>query len=138
MVAWKPTDTKVKTAQANAKEQLVFTTSIVNRVSCGSNQFALTLKLRFKNTRNDPVILSKKIFIGSFIVSRTLEAAVAPKYVLSVRYSDFDVGPEDDFYRPNDLSRFVVLREEEVYESEERVSIPTHLVSIPHKAISRS
>jgi hypothetical protein len=48
-----------------------------------------------------------------------------------VRYSDFDVGPEEGFYRPTDLSRFVVLREEEVYEPEERVSIPTHLVSMP-------
>lgn len=47
-----------------------------------------------------------------------------------MRYTDFDVGPGDGFDTP-DLSRFVVLRQGEVYESEERISIPTHLVSMP-------
>lgn len=56
--AQKPTDTKVRTgpaALADAKEQLVFTTSIVKRWSCGPNELALDLKLRIKNTGKDPV-----------------------------------------------------------------------------------
>jgi len=97
MFAQKPTDTEIKTrpaAVADAKEQLVFTTSIVKRWSCGPNHLGLALKLRFENTGKDPVILSKKIFIGRFMVSRNLDDAAAEKYALSMRYTDFDVGPE--------------------------------------------
>jgi len=133
VVAQKPTDTKVKTrpaARAETTRQLVFTTSIVNREYCGPNQFALTLKLSIKNTGKDPIILSKKIFIGSFMVSRNLDDAAAKKYALSFRYSDFDVGPGDGFFTP-DLSRFILLRQGEVYESQESISIPTLLVSMP-------
>ena len=133
VLAEKPTDTKVRTgpaALADAKEQLVFTTSTVKQWSCGPNELALDLKLRIKNTGKNPVILSKKIFIGRFMVSRNLDDAAAKKYAMSIRYSDFDVGPGDGFYTP-DLSRFVVLRQGEVYESEESISIPTSLVSEP-------
>lgn len=133
VLAEKPTDTKVRTgpaALADTKKQLVFTTIIVKQWSCGPNQLGLALKLRFKNTGKNPVILSKKIFIGSFMVSRNLDDAAAKKYALSIRYSDFDVGPGDGFYTP-DLSRFVLLRQGEVYESEESISFPTRLVSEP-------
>lgn len=131
--AQQPADTKVETrpaALADTKEQLVFTTSIVKRSSCGPNHLALDLKLRFQNTGKNPVILSKKIFIGSFMVSRNLDDAAAKKYALSIRYSDFDVGPGDGFYTP-DLSRFVLLRQGEVYEFEQSVSFPTRSVSVP-------
>jgi hypothetical protein len=64
------------------------------------------------------------------MVSRNLDDAAAKKYEMSIRYSDFDVGPGDGFYPPH-LSRFVVLRQGEVYESEESISIPTSLFSDP-------
>lgn len=133
-VAQQPTDTKVKTgpaALADTKERLVLTTSIVKRSSYGPNSLGLDLKLRFQNTGKDPVILSKKTFIGGFMVSRNLDDVAAKKYALSLRYTDFDVGPEGGFYPPTDLSRFVVLRQGEVYESEESISVPTLLVSVP-------
>jgi hypothetical protein len=91
------------------------------------------LKLTFRNTGRQPVILSKRILMGGFGVSSNSADAAARKYKTSVRYSDFAGAGESGFglNPPADLSRFAILRPGETYDSEEEVTIHTRSDELP-------
>ena len=118
-------------AQTTARGQLQLTTSIIKHWSCGPGNLSLALKLSFRNAGTEPVILSKRILMGGLMVSRDLDDAAAKKYELSLRYTDYSAEPGFGFKSPTDLSAFSILRPGEVYESEEHVSVPTHLGEQP-------
>jgi len=116
-------------AQAAARERVELTTAITRRRSCLPYTLELALKLRFRNSGEAPVILSKKALLGRIIVSRSPEDAAAGKHMQSLRYTDHPGQDEPGFGSdaPPDLTNFVVLRPGEVYESEESVPLMTYI-----------
>jgi hypothetical protein len=117
------------TARADDPERLELSTAIIHRRSCSPNTLGLDLKLSFRNTGAEPVIISKKVLLGGIMVSRSPEDAAARKYVTSLRYSLF---ADEDVSRsaletPTYPSDFVLLRQGEVYETGENVSFTTYV-----------
>jgi hypothetical protein len=121
------------TDQSDSKARLVLTTGIVKRRSCGYGHLGLTLKLTFRNTGQEPIILDRRSTVGTFMVSRDLAAAATRKYEESIRYTDFpDLGEGEFGYdAPTNLSNFIILGVGEVFETEAHVSITTDHVPPP-------
>jgi hypothetical protein len=97
-----------------SKAQLQLSTSLVERKHHCSNLMSLRVKLTFKNTGSEPIILDKRSFIGAEMVSHDLEAAAAKQYETTARYDLFDGA----FFAvdPSDMSNFIILKPGEVYE----------------------
>lgn len=115
-------------ARADERGRVELTTSIIRQRSCLPNTLNLDLRLSFRNTGTEPVILSKKSLQARMMISRSAEEAAAGKYARSLSYSLF--ANEDrtgsDFNAPTDLSGYVILRPGEVYESEDNVGLTTY------------
>lgn len=73
------------TKSNNVAAQLRLGLSIVERGYCSNDQLCLTLRLTFTNVGDQPIILDKNSsVIGRHMVSRSLKAAAAKKYVENV------------------------------------------------------
>ena len=105
---------------AGAQRRLQLTTTIIREFSCSSNDlalshFALGLHLTLKNDGETPVIIDKRSFWLRSLVSSSIKAAAAKKYVHWARgdmWGDLPI-------QPSGLSDFVILKPGEVYDFEE-------------------
>ena len=101
-----------RAVEKNARLEL--TTSIIEQYSCSPDLLALHLRLTYKNTGKEPIILDKVsvTILGRYVVSRSLKDAGIRKYAQEVRAEDFGGNyGRDHRSRPEpDLSHFVITR----------------------------
>jgi hypothetical protein len=90
------------------------TTTIISRVSCSPDLFGLSLRLTFRNSGSEPVIIDKRSFWVRSLVSSSYKTAAAGKYIDWSRGDMWGSMP----LRPTDLSDFVILNPGELYDSE--------------------
>lgn len=111
--------------RVESRPQLELTTTVMNKFSCSSDLFTLRLRFTFKNTGSEPVILDKASFITRSLVSTSMKAAAAQKYITEIKSDAYGVLP----LRPNDLSKFAILKPGEVYELESDQTRESFLMS---------
>lgn len=97
--------------------QLELTTSIIEQFSCSSDFVNLHLRLTYKNTGGEPIILDRMsaTIVDRYVVSRSLKDAANRKYAQEGRADDFGGNYGMDPKSHPDLSHFVIIRKGEVY-----------------------
>jgi hypothetical protein len=109
----------VSAVTKDSQARLQLTTSIVNRLSCSPELFALSMRFTFKNTGSERVMVDKRSFHVRAMVSSSAHAASARKYIIESRGDMWGMFP----FQPKDLSNFAILEPGEVYElNDERQS----------------
>jgi hypothetical protein len=102
------------TFRAGSKARLQLTTTIIRRVSCSPDLFGLSLRLTFRNSGSEAVIIDKRSFWVRSLISTSVQAAGAKKYIDWSRGDMWGSLP----FGPTDLSDFVILKPGEVYDFE--------------------
>ena len=97
--------------------QLELTTSIIEQYSCEPDLLALHLRLTYKNTGKEPIILDKVsvTIVDRYVVSRSMKDAAIRKYAQEVRAEDLGGNYGMDPKSRPDLSHFVIIRPGEAH-----------------------
>jgi len=108
---------KRETVTTNTRK-LELTTAIVENYSCARTSMALRLRLTYKNTGAEPLIIDKRAvkIIDRYMVSRSLKDAMNRSYLQEVRAEDFGGNYGLDPKAEPDLSGFTILKPGEAYD----------------------
>jgi hypothetical protein len=97
--------------------QLELTTSIIEQFSCSPDFVNLHLRLTYKNTGKEPIILDRMsaTIVDRYLVSRSMKDAANRKYAQEGRADDFGGNYGVDPKSHPDLSHFVIIRPGEAH-----------------------
>ena len=104
--------------RANATPELQLTTEVLSARFCESDYLRLQLRLRYFNSSNQPIILSRQSnTIMTYFISRTVNNAKKEKYEQNYSPMQSPIGEPEQFDNdsPNDQA-FVILEPAGAYE----------------------
>jgi len=120
---------KRESSSTNART-LELSTSVAEAYSCAPKSMALRLRLSYKNTGTEPLIIDKRAvkIVDRYMVSRNLKDATNRNYVVEMRAEDFGGNYGWDAKTEPAWSGFALLQPGEAYEIDDRSATTTFIV----------